>query len=148
MKKGTTLYNVLFPVWMLMLFPQIWLIVLPGNFLIDSLVIVLSMYALKIQNKKDFYKKTIVKTFSFGIISDVIGSLYMLLMMMGFEIGRMGDEMYLTVPALLISACFIFLFNYFFTFKNYDKSIRLKIALILLVVTSPYTFLIPSRWIY
>lgn len=148
MKKGTTLYNVLFPVWMLMLFPQIWLIVLPGNFLIDSLVIVLSMYALKIQNKKDFYKKTIVKTFSFGIISDVIGSLYMLIMMMGFEIGRMGDEMYLTVPALLISACFIFLFNYFFTFKNYDKSIRLKIALILLVVTSPYTFLIPSRWIY
>ena len=31
------LYNVLFPFWMIMLFPQLWAIVLPGNFIIDLL---------------------------------------------------------------------------------------------------------------
>ena len=45
--KSVTLYNVLFPIWMILLFPQMWLIVLPGNFLIDSLVLLASMAFLK-----------------------------------------------------------------------------------------------------
>ena len=44
MKKGRVkLYNVLFPVWMLMMFPGMWLIILPGNFIIDSLVLLITM---------------------------------------------------------------------------------------------------------
>ena len=54
MKKDVTLYNVIFPFWMLLLIPQVWLIVLPGNFLIDSLVLIISMFALKMDNKKQF----------------------------------------------------------------------------------------------
>ena len=55
-KNDTKLYNVLFPFWMLLLFPQVWLIVLPGNFIIDSLVLIMSMLVLKISEKKQFYK--------------------------------------------------------------------------------------------
>jgi len=43
-KKDIKLYNILFPLWMLLLFPQAWLIVLPGNFIIDSLVFLISSY--------------------------------------------------------------------------------------------------------
>ena len=148
MKKDIKLYNVLFPFWMLLLFPQLWLIVLPGNFIIDSIVLVASMYCLKIQNKKDFYKNKILQIFGFGILSDVVGSVYMLIMTIGLQVGRMGDEWYLTVPALIISAVCIFVFNYFVTFKNCDKHLRLKLALIFAIATAPYTFLVPSSWIY
>lgn len=146
--KDVKLYNVLFPFWMILLFPSMWLIILPGNFIIDSLVLVISMYALKLSFKKEFYKKHILKIFSFGILSDVLGALYMLVLVLFFQVGQMGDEIYLTLPALFISAFFIFVFNYFITFKKCDKSLRFKLSLVFVTVTSPYTFLIPSSWLY
>lgn len=146
MRKETRLYNVLFPLWMLMLFPIAWLVVLPGNFIIDSIVLIVSMYALKMQEKKTFYKKTILKIFGIGILSDIIGSAYMLMMMVVFDAGNI--ELLLTVPALILSAVCIFLFNYYITFKQCDKSVRWKLALIFAVVTAPYTFLVPTPWLY
>lgn len=148
MKKEVKLYNVLFPFWMLLLFPQFWLIVLPGNFIIDSLVLLAGIYLLKIANKKNFYKSNILKIFGFGILSDVIGSAYMFIMISCFDIGRMGDEWYLTLPALAISAVCIFLFNYYVTLRKYDRRIRFKLALTFAVATAPYTFLVPSSWLY
>ncbi len=147
-RKDVKLYNVLFPFWMLVLFPQVWLIVLPGNFIIDSLVLLISMRILKIGDKKQWYKKYILKIYVFGIISDLIGSVYMLLMTAVFQVGVMGDELYLTIPALMISASLIFVFNYFVTFGKIDQQLRFKLSLIFAVVTAPYTFLIPSSWLY
>ena len=146
--KTTKLYNVLFPFWMLLLFPQLWLIVLPGNFIIDSLVLIASLYILKIADKKQWYKKHIVKIFAFGMLSDIIGAAYMLFLMLAFEVGRMGDELYLTLPALTISAILIFVFNYCITFKKAEKDLRLKLAITFAIVTAPYTFLVPSSWLY
>ncbi|MBQ4581148.1 MAG: hypothetical protein IJA83_10860 [Clostridia bacterium] len=147
-RNEVRLYNVLFPLWMLMLFPQIWLIVLPGNFLIDSLVLVIAMHVLKIEQRKAFYKRHILPVFGFGLLADAIGSAYMLLMAFVFELGRMGDEPYITVPALLISAVMIFLLNYFVTFRRLDKFLRLRLALTFALATAPYTFLVPSSWLY
>ncbi len=148
MKKDVKLCNVLFPFWMLLLFPQMWLIVLPGNFLIDSLVLLISMYALRIESKKQCYKSSILKIFVFGLLSDAVGSAYMFLMMVGFEIGHMGDELYLTVPAILISAVLIFVLNYFVTFRKYIPKNRRALSLIFAALTAPYTFLVPSSWLY
>lgn len=147
-KNDVRLYNVLFPFWMLLLFPQVWLIVLPGNFLIDSAVLLLGLFLLKITDKKLWYKKHILPIFLFGLLADGIGSAYMLLMMLGFELGRMGDEPYLTVPALCISAALIFVFNYFFTFRRAGASVRLRLSLLFAAATAPYTFLIPSSLLY
>ncbi|MDO4530539.1 MAG: hypothetical protein Q4C06_01045 [Bacillota bacterium] len=147
-KRDVKLYNVLFPLWMLLLIPVLWLIVIPGNFIIDSIVLLVSMAALKITEKKQWYKKYILKIFLFGMLSDVIGAAYMLLMMVVFRLGNMGDELYLTIPGLLISAVMIFVFNYFVTFKKIDKPLRFKLAIIFAVVTAPYTFLVPSSWLY
>ena len=148
MKKDIKLYNVLFPFWMLMLFPQVWLIVLPGNFIIDSLVLLLGMIFLKVEERKQYYKQNIFKIFWIGILSDVLGSAFMLIMMIVFEVGHMGDDLYLTIPALVISAVSIFILNYFFTFRNDNAKLRLKMALIFAIVTAPYTFLVPSSWLY
>ena len=147
MKKDVTLYNVLFPFWMLLLIPYLWLIILPGNFFIDSLVLLAAMAIFKIADRKRWYKQYIVPIFCFGILSDLIGSGYMLLMVV-LNVSRMGDEWYLTVPAILIVAAAIFLLNYFVTFRREDKAIRLKMALTFAIVTAPYTFLVPSSWLY
>lgn len=146
--SGIKLYNVLFPVWMLLLFPQVWLIVLPGNFIIDSLVFLISMRVLKITLKKQWYKKHILQIFAFGMLSDLIGAASLLGVMMAFEIGVRGDELYLTVPAMLLSAGMIFVLNYFVTFRKADRELRMKLALIFAIVTAPYTFLIPTSWLY
>lgn len=147
-KSNIKLYNVLFPFWMLLLFPVTWLIVIPGNFLIDSLVLIISMKVFKIVDKKQWYKRYILKIFIFGMLSDIIGSAYMLLMITVFEVGRMGDEPYLTIPGLIISAVMIFVLNYFITFKKIEKPVRFKLALTFALVTAPYTFLVPSSWLY
>jgi hypothetical protein len=146
--RDVKLYNVLFPFWMLLMFPITWAIVLPGNFIIDSLVLIISLLLLKIPDKKQWYKKHIFKIFCFGMLADIIGAAYMLFMMLVFELGSMGDEWYLTVPALFISAGMIFVFNYFITFRKIDRATRIKLSLIYTVVTAPYTFLVPSSWLY
>ena len=145
--KGVKLYNVLFPVWMLLLFPQVWLVVLPGNFIIDSIVLILCMSALKINDKKSFYKRHVLKIFGFGMLSDFIGALFMLLAVV-LEISKTGDELYFTIPATLISAACIYIFNYFITFKKTGKITRRKLSLVFAIATAPYTFLIPLSWIY
>ena len=89
-----------------------------------------------------------MKIYGFGLLADVVGSVYMLIIMIGFELGRMGDEWYLTVPALLIASVLIFVFNYFITFKKCEQKIRFKLALVFAVITAPYTFLVPSGWLY
>lgn len=148
MRTKTKLYNVLFPFWMLLLFPQLWIIVIPGNFAIDSMVLLIGMYWFKVSEKKEFYKKNILKIFLFGMLADIIGSAYMLMMMLGFQVGKMGDELYLTLPALAISAICIFVFHYFITFRRLEMGLRWKLALLFAMITAPYTFLVPSGWLY
>ena len=60
----------------------------------------------------------------------------------------MGDELYLTLPAILLSAAMIFILNYYITFKKVDRKTRLTLSIIFSVVTAPYTFLIPTSWLY
>ena len=151
MKKDIKLYNVIFPVWMLILFPMMWLIVIPANFVVDSLVLIGCMHFLKIDNKKSFYLKKIFWIFGFGFLADIIGSGLMLLAMMFTPIGNyveMADELFLTIPALVVAAALIFVLNYFVTFKKDEKNIRLKISLIFAIVTAPYLYLFPSSWVY
>ena len=145
-KKDLKLYNVIFPVWMLILFPAVWLIVLPGNFIIDSLVLVASTFALKLSNKRSFYLKHIFKIFLFGLISDAVGSGFMLLTL-SLEWSVTADELYFTLPAVIISAGVIFALNYFFTFKMMETKKRSKLALTFAIATAPYTFLIPTAWL-
>ena len=66
-EKNIKLYNVIFPIWMLWLFPQTWLVVLPANFLVDLTVVALTMKCLKVNGIKSNVKSTIfiIETESF-----------------------------------------------------------------------------------
>ena len=167
--KDIKLYNVIFPIWLLLFFPPVIFITIFGNFLIDSLVIAAVFYMLKMSNYqmslKSFYKSSIIKVWLFGFIADIIGAGIL------FGIGITGDSLGLPyeitsavnfdpfdhpaalaiiVFAMLISGLFIFIFNYYFSFARQieDKKLRFKTALMVAVITIPWTFLLPTRWFY
>lgn len=147
MRKEIRLYNVLFPLWMLLLLPTMWLIVLPANFIIDSIILLILMHVIGVRRKMRFYKKRILKVYFIGLFSDLIGSIYMLGMTF-LGLGQMGDEWFITLPALLISAICIYLLNFYITFKKFDTKTKIMMSLTYAIVTAPYTFLVPSRLLY
>lgn len=71
--KKTRLYNVIFPIWMLFLFPQVWLIALPGNLLIDCGVVLFTLMALKHTQKKAVLKQVWWKIWLLGFAADFVG---------------------------------------------------------------------------
>ena len=46
--KPVKLYNAIFPIWILIIFPTTWLIVLPANFVIDLLVMLITLKCMKV----------------------------------------------------------------------------------------------------
>lgn len=73
MKRETRLYNVIFPIWMLYLFPQMWLIALPGNLLIDCVVLLITLTVLKHTEKFTVMKQLWWKLWLLGFAADFVG---------------------------------------------------------------------------
>jgi hypothetical protein len=163
--KTVNLYNVFFPFWIWCLFPPIWLISIPANFLIDSLVLVIGMYVIKISNKKQVYRKSIVKVVFFGFISDFIGAGMMELMewLCSFNDEGIGNDidsalifnpfrnpiaLIYTIFCLIVIGYFIYLFDKKVAFKKLDISEieKKKLALTMAVFTTPYILIVPSEW--
>ena len=157
-KSNIKLYNFIFPFWLMLVLPPTCIVALIGNFIIDSIVLLVGMKAFKINNKKHFYKKKIINVFGFGWGSDIVGVAFLLIVIF-FEISNTGEELYVTIPAVIISAIMIFLLNYFKTFKNSNTKNSVKdrveeispkqrfwLSFILSVTTAPYTFMIPLYW--
>ena len=171
-KNQMKLYNVILPIWLLVIFPFTWIIILPLNFLIDTLVLKLTMKYLKIEKRKEIYKKTIFKTWIFGFLADFIGAALLLIApfclservndnsTFGIIVDKLSqiminpfDNIYsivITIIAVIITAYFIYLFNYKFALKKVfiegyleDKEMR-KIALSMAVFTAPYVFFLPA----
>ena len=137
------LYNILFPIWLLFLVPTIWLIAIPLNFIIDSIILFISMKVFKIEDKKNFYLKHIFFIFLFGFLSDMLGAL-MLLTITVISSSISGLELWLALIGVVVASFFIFFFNYSFTFRKIEEEQRRKLALIFAFFSAPIAFLIPT----
>lgn len=91
-RKQVVLYNMILPIWLLVLFPLCWLVVIPLNFAIDSLVLWFGMRKHQLTAHKEMYKKCILKIVGYGFLSDFIGGLFMLspLFLEGFFPEKIG----------------------------------------------------------
>ena len=122
MKKHEVLYDIVFPLWSLLIMPSAWIFVIPINFIIDSVVLFFAMAFLEIQEKKKFYLHSVWKVFLFGFLADLIGVLVLLLLSFSqiFQINFDGlyDDFRSVIFALIVSAVFIYIFNYYVSFKN------------------------------
>lgn len=164
MKKREKLYNVIFPLWLLILLPPVWLLVLPLNFLIDSLVLYLGLRLFKVENPFLNYRKTILKVWIFGFIADLIGAGLLFLTQVGdgdfvreFIQGPVamnpfdnGYALLVVIGAVVVAGGFIYGLNLKGSFRKslFSERDKKKLALLLALLTAPYVLLIPSQWIY
>lgn len=171
MGKEIRFYNALFPLWFLLFFPVTWLVILPANFLIDSVVLLITLIILKEHRIWDCYKKIIIKAWIFGFLADFIGAGLMFLTQAHiFEYeSKMGEWWfkYIGNPVaynpfdnpysfcyvalvIILVAIFIYFFNLKFSLKNLEIDIASKkrIALSLAIFTAPYILLYPSKLLY
>ncbi len=159
-------YNVIFPMWLLLFFPPVIFGTMIGNFLIDSLVIVLCYYVFSMKQTipmlGTFYKKSIWKVWIFGFLADIIGAAILFVCAivevfgLSYEVtsaisyNPFSEPLALAIVglAMFVSTVCIFLFNYYLSFKNMleDKKLRMKVALTIALTTIPWTFLLPMDW--
>ena len=158
-KKELRLYNVLFPIWMLIWWPSwLWLVLIPLNYGVDALVLHLSLPA--DADRRAFCRKHTWKICLAGFLSDFLGSaaifgLYALDLSRDFTYDIAYDPFgspaafAATVAAIGISAAAIFLLDRRILLRaGLDPEAARRAARNMAVFTAPYLFLIPSGLLY
>ena len=161
MKREHRLYNIILPIWMVFLFPQLWAVIIPGNLIIDCLVLFLTLLALKHQDKGGVVKQLWWKFWLLGFAADAIGVAWMLLgWLLAVPFGSWWESsvghimhnafahpaafLWTLVGVALAGVCI-----YFFDKKAMGRCQLLTprekhiIALTMAVVTAPWLFFIP-----
>ena len=164
--KQTRLYNVIFPLWLLLFFPQIWLIALPGNLLIDCAVLLLGMTAMKLTCKKQVLKRVWWKIWLLGFVSDFVGCAWMMLVLLPAYLwaGNPLEELWSNTVGHIMHNSFAHPAAFLWTLIGvalagvciylFDRRVlrrcpelseeqAKKLALIMAVVTAPWLFFIP-----
>ena len=124
-----------------------------GNFIIDSIVL---LVCLKIfYDKVDFqtYLKNIFFVVFFGFIGNTLGSIFLILLCYTDIIDVFEFSLPLilfTICAVILSAAIIFWLNYSFGFRKTDftKKQKLYVSFMMAISTAPFTFFIPSTYFY
>lgn len=170
-KKDIKLYNLIFPIWFLLLIPFTWIVVLPANFIIDFTVCALTMKFMKIESVKEKVKSVIAKVWIFGFAADFIGAglMFVANLIEFSENSTLNKWWYKNISnavsynpftsiygvlwvtvCVLITAVFIYIFNYKICLKtlDIDNDHKKKLALSLAICTAPYLFFIPTAWFY
>ena len=163
MKKEVRLYNVLFPIWLLWIFPQVWLVLLPGNLLIDCLVLTGALFVLKCRSKWAVVRQLWWKFWLLGFLADFVGVLWMMLALsivsnaeahswwydslsyaMHNPFGHPAAFLW-TLAAVALAGYCIYRFDKRAMKKCIllSKEEKLKIALAMAVITAPWLFFIP-----
>lgn len=174
MRKPVVLRNVAFPVFMLLLLPPVWLVILPLNLLVD-LAVLLVGYQLLIERvgtrgaMRALGWKTAVVTWLFGFLADFAGGGLLLGATMANELfPALRQESWNAIQSAIIYNPFrnlwalsivllavalvgvlIYLFARYIGLRRIgDLAARRKLALALAVCTAPYLFLLPTEWLY
>lgn len=157
-KNSIKLYNVMFPIWFFFFFPIVWLIILPVNFLVDSLVLWLSAKRQQVDQRKTLWKKNILPVWGIGFLSDLIGAgLVFLIYLIVAEsplVDTWMNPVYfpgtciISLPGVALAGWLIYILNKKLTFRKsqLDPAVIHKLCLHLAIFTAPYTMLIPLYW--
>ena len=99
MRKPVVLYE-LFPLWVLLLAPDSWIITVPALFLLCNLVLLAGMFLFRVEDKKEFYTYCIGRAFGFEILSVMLAFAYMAYVFYEWQLD--GTAWYVTVPCSMI----------------------------------------------
>ena len=148
--------NLIFPMWGLFLFPSYFIILLLiGNFVIDSAVLLIVMAACKYSDKWKVWRSNIFLVWIFGFLSDLIGALINLAVCallssftsLDFEAFlKTPTAQIFALPGIIAAGAVIYLLNYSVTFRksSLEREQVHRLAFWLAAITAPYTMLIPT----
>lgn len=159
--KQNRLYNVIFPIWLLFLFPVAWLVALPGNLIIDCAVVFFTLLHLKHTQKKAVLRHVWWRIWLLGFAADFVGALALLPSM--FLLGFLPEPwdnwlepvMYnpfksclafaVTLFAVALSGVCIYFFDKWAlrSCEPLSPKERHIVSLTLAIATAPWTFFIP-----
>ena len=136
-KNEIRLYNAMFPIWFLFLFPALWLVIIPANFIIDTLVLCLTLKCMKHPSPKAVWKKKILPVWVFGFAADMVGA--------GVNLVFFPGTTLIAIPGVIVAGVLIYLLNKLITFRKTDLTVPQvnRVCLMLALWTAPYTMLIP-----
>jgi len=160
--KPVKLYNVLFPVWLIVCIPSwLWLIIIPGNLAIDCLVCFLSLCALKHTGKGAVLKQVWWKLWLLGFAADAVGIVWLLLgLVLATPFGEVWENSVAhishnsfahpaaflwTLVAVALSGVCIYFWDRRAMRRcaELDDRQRHMVALAMAIVTAPWLFFIP-----
>lgn len=151
-KQEIRLFNVLFPIWFFYFFPIVWLLILPVNFLVDSLVLYFSARHQGIGERLPLWKKHILPIWGIGFLSDLIGAglIFLLYLILASNPAVPNLLLFpgttlLSLPGVILAGVLIYWLNRKLTFRksSLDPAAIHKLCLHLAIFTAPYTMLIP-----
>ena len=164
-RRRPALYNVMFPLWMLIWFPSwLWLLLIPANYLIDRIVLWWSLGSA--EDRQQFCRQHTWKICLAGFASDFAGSLLLLgayLSLSSYDGGWVQDIVWglgfnpfssvvgflVTAAAIALSGACIYALDLRIIRKTgLSEDQSRHSALMLAVCTAPYLFLILSQLLY
>ena len=153
MKRSIRFYNVLFPVWFFWLLPSVlWLVILAGNFAVDSLILAAAMKWHRVENKRTVWKKSILRIWLIGFFSDLLGAalIFGLTVLFDYIAPQVNTWLFpgvtlISVPGVLLAGFLIYVLNRRFSFRHsgLDPVTVERLCWALMLFTAPYAMLIP-----
>lgn len=158
MKKDLRLYNVMFPVWMIIWFPTwLWLLVIPANYLLDTLVLRWSLAGY--EDRKPFCRRNAWKICLSGFLGDFAGALVLFGAYVASENPLSNAIAYapfssvatlcVTLFSIAVSGgCIYLLDKWLLERAGLDVKRSRHSALYLALITAPYLYFFPSGILY
>ena len=158
------LYNLLFPIWLIIFIPSVlWFVLIPANYVIDRTVLYLSLKGHS--QRTDICKRNAWRICLAGFLSDFIGSLFLVgclssegeadnafnraLNAVGYNPFHSIGSFLLVLFAIAIAGFLIYFFDRkILTSYGLDIASARKSALWLAFITAPYLYFIPSHLIW
>lgn len=148
------LYNVLFPIWFFYLFPTVvWGVILPANFLIDSVVLLWAAkrLGLAVPQRRALWRRSILPVWLIGFFSDAVGAgLIFALTLLWTNLDLPGSLYWfpgttlVSVPGVLAAGLLIYrLDRWALRRRGLAEQTAHRLSLALAVFTAPYTMLLP-----
>lgn len=137
----------------LFLFPTMWLFSLPVNFIVDSIFLLIGFKIFGKEKVWHNWRKSILLSWIFGYISDVIAAVLLLLAeYLGLSVMADPFEGVLPFMVTLVSVATAGVLIYFLNYKfalsktELDKSQKKKVALLMAIATAPILFFMPVQF--
>lgn len=151
MKRDIKLYNLIFPMWGIyfyaILFPYFFVLLLPANFIVDTVMLLLLFSLFKVPEKKELYRRSIWKAWGFGFLADFLAAGVLVILSsavsLPFQIyapfSSVGAFLFATVGVVL-AGVLIYFFHIRFVWKGIllEEGQKKKIALGMAILTAPY----------